>query len=388
VQGYTANADELTDITLKNVQSAPSATTQITIGANLDDTAANGDTFNVSQNVFDSKGKLHNLSITFLKTPGNGMWGFEAKLDGDNLSDTDEMAACGFVFDANGMLTGMYKGEVSGTPTASGAGTLSDITVNKPGQIYQSATGIQFSKGGSAGDWSLVAGNGYSNATAFQTGNELYIDLDGTGGTDITIQLTGTWNSADTLTFNVTKEDKASQDLILSFGDLGNGAYIGVPEGTGPSMVSRMTWDIVGDTASGISGYASTSVVKSLNSNGYASGVLKNLSIEGDGAIYGIFTNGQTSRLGQVILADFPNVAAMKKVGNYFAETNESGEAITNQPGSGGLGEVLSNSLEISNTDTAKEFVNMITAQRAYQASARVITTANDMLTELMNIKR
>jgi flagellar hook protein FlgE len=129
-------------------------------------------------------------------------------------------------------------------------------------------------------------------------------------------------------------------------------------------------------------------VVRALSDDGYSSGVLKSMSIGGDGVITGFFTNGQTSNLGKIILASFPNSGGLKKVGNYFASTIDSGEAIKNTAGSGGLGEIQSGTLEISNTDTAKEFINMITAQRAYTSNAKVITTADQMMQELMNIKR
>jgi len=502
VQGYntfnTAAVDEQTDISLKNVQSSPSASTEVTIGANLDENTTAGEKFNVSQSVFDSKGKLHNLSITFLKTEGSGMWGFEAKLDSTNLADTADQAGCGIIFDENGTLSGMYKGNaantsqwnagtVAGTAETSagaiagttivnagnldqaatgilltkGAGTTwtvanaaaypgataaqrtgatnefldvdldgvggADITfdlgatagnlwaatdtitynivnagtgtidsantvVNKPGQIYQNATGITFTKTSSANVWNLTNAAGYANATASQVTiggvQYLQVDLDGAGGTDMTLQLDGTWVAGNTVQFDVGRTDVAAQDLILTFGALDNGATIGIPEGSGATAENKITWDVVGTEINKITGYASTSVVKSLGDNGYTSGVLKSLDIGTDGIIMGSFTNGQTSQLGQLILADFPNTTGLKKVGNYFAETTESGEAIKNKPGSGGLGEIQSNSLEMSNTDVAKEFINMITAQRAYQASSRIITTADQMLTELMNIKR
>ena len=145
---------------------------------------------------------------------------------------------------------------------------------------------------------------------------------------------------------------------------------------------------MVGDTAKTITGYASSSVLKSLSDNGYTFGVLQSLNVEPDGIINGFFTNGQTSKLGQLIPASFRDPSGLKKIGNYFGSTSASGEAITNKAGSSGLGEIMNHSLEISNTDVAKEFINMITAQRAYQASSRIITTADQMLTELMNIKR
>ena len=129
-------------------------------------------------------------------------------------------------------------------------------------------------------------------------------------------------------------------------------------------------------------------MVKSLSDDGYSSGVLKSLSVDKDGIINGFFTNGQSAALGQVLLATFPDLSGLQKSGNYFIETVRSGEALRNRPGSGGLGQTMSNSLEISNTDVAKEFINMISAQRAYQASAKVITTADTLLSVLMDIKR
>jgi flagellar hook protein FlgE len=89
------------------------------------------------------------------------------------------------------------------------------------------------------------------------------------------------------------------------------------------------------------------------------------------------------------VLGDFDNTWGLKKMGsNLFAETVTSGPAIRNVPGASGMGDVSSNSLEMSNSDLATEFVNMITAQKAYSANARVITTQDQMMTELMNIKR
>ena len=87
-------------------------------------------------------------------------------------------------------------------------------------------------------------------------------------------------------------------------------------------------------------------------------------------------------------VAYFQDQSALKKNGNYFGETTGSGKATPNPAGAGGLGEIQSNSLEVSNTDVSKEFINMIAAQRAYQASAKIITVSDQMLTELMNIKR
>jgi flagellar hook protein FlgE len=417
VQGYNttvASASVSTDteadkpqaISFDNAMSQAKATTEVSLGINLDETTVHGEKFNVSQNVYDSKGQIHTLSIAFLKTEGNGMWGFDAKLDETNLSDVDEQQASGVTFDENGSLSGMYKGDLDGAAVAAigtGAtvGTISDTSINRPGQIYKDATGIKLTKEITAGVWTVTDDGGYENAIAWQeasgTDQVLKVDLDGKGGSDIAFNLGATagnlWTAGNTVTFDVTTTFSNVTDITLCFGELGNGQVgdpptIGLTSGSGATTKNKINWAVATDTSKTITGYASSSVLKSLSDNGYAFGVLKSLSIENDGTINGYFTNGQFSKLGQVILANFKDPSGLKKIGNYFGSTSLSGEAIMNVPGSSGLGEIMSNSLEISNTDVAKEFINMITAQRSYQASSRIITTADQMLTELMNIKR
>ena len=417
VQGYTASTtdvdavEEETAISLQNVQSAPKASTEISIGANLDESANYGDKFNVSQSVFDTKGQMHNLSIIFQKTEGQGMWGFDAKIDSTKISDTALQFACGITFDSNGLLSGLYKGEIE---NVEGTGTIVGTVISRPGQLYKStpveaaaddtaipptpATSLEeivLTKGSVTGSWTTTEDEDgdYLNILAWQeaSGDNEYlkVDLDGKGGADIVFDLGATedneWAEDDTITFGVKQSPIELKNFVLTFGDLDNGATIGVPEGTDKN---KITWDITGDTANIVTGYSSTSVIKAIRDNGYASGVLKGLNIGRDGVISGFFTNGQTSNLSQLVLADFPNKDGLIKIGSYFAETDASGGALKNRPGSASLGEIRSNSLELSNTDVAKEFINMITAQRAYQASSRIITTADQMLTELMNIKR
>lgn len=421
VQGYSApkatlsvstdtGAEKPQDISFDNAMSNAKATTEVSIGANLDHNTLYGEKFNVSQSVYDSRGEIHTLSITFLKTEGNGMWGFDVKLDDKNLSDTADQQACGLTFDKNGALLGMYKGAIpsAGADAPVGAigtgatvGTLVGTTVTKPGQLFQDATGISLTKEASAGVWTVTTPAGYPHAIAWQEtiGSKeiLKVDLDGKGGSDIAFDLGDTignqWSTGNTVTFGVVKTDIQPMDVTLSFGLLssnpnGEVSTIGLSSGSGATTKNRINWDIVGDTAKTITGYASSSVLKSLTDNGYTFGVLKSINVENDGVINGSFTNGQTSKLGQLILANFRDPSGLKKIGNYFGATSSSGEAITNKAGSSGLGEIMNHSLEISNTDVAKEFINMITAQRAYQASSRIITTADQMLTELMNIKR
>jgi flagellar hook protein FlgE len=101
----------------------------------------------------------------------------------------------------------------------------------------------------------------------------------------------------------------------------------------------------------------------------------------------GIFTNAQSRAIGQI--AKFAAPEGLAKLGrNLYGESFGSGQPIVSAAGTGGLGRVLSNTLELSNVDLAAEFVNMITSQRSFQANSRVITTSDELLQELVNLKR
>jgi len=126
-----------------------------------------------------------------------------------------------------------------------------------------------------------------------------------------------------------------------------------------------------------------------LDQDGYEAASLKSISITQDGVVKGKLSNGRSQDLALIALADFKDPYSLAKAGdNLFQFTPESGQPIINPPGVGGKGRILSYSLEGSNVDLASEFVKMIVTQRAFQANARTITTADQMLTELVNLKR
>ncbi len=292
VQGYQyqkgVNTDVIGDISLSGLQSLPSATTQFSIGANLNADAAENDNFISAQTIYDSLGGAHTLKIEFTKAADAGKWNYQAYLDDAKLTDAS----------------------ASGTITFDSDGSLKSVNGSDPA--------------------------------------------------DVSIKFSGT---------------------------LSNGATIG-------DSSNNITWVIKGSATTSLTpevmtGYASPSVNRSLVSDGWASGELQSLTVGSDGVINGFFTNGQSMPIGQIALAKFMNTLGLKKVGScLFAATESSGNALVNKPAMGGLGKINSNSLEMSNTDIAKEFINMITAQKAYQANAKVITTTDQMLSELMNIKR
>ncbi len=393
VQGYNlagSDPDTITDISLSGVQSEPSSTTEISVGANLDAATVAGDTFNASQTAYDSLGTIHSLKLTFQKTEGTGYWGFKSYLD--NTAATAQ-AYSGLKFDTDGVLDKVYSASVTGTATegadllytTAGDGTAT-ITVNNQGQLYKDTTAaIVLTRGADNNTWAITGNGGYANMSislgTVGDDDEVEIDLDGAGGTDITFDIsTGTWANADTIEFTIAQTEVTPADVNLTMPSI-TGATIGAS--------GVVAWDLAGTTAEVITGYASTSVIRTLVHDGYSSGSLKSISVVSDGVISGFFTNGQTSDISQIVLADFPNTTGLKRMGkNLFSTTVESGSAVPNRPGSAGMGEISPNSLEMSNTDIATEFINMITAQRAYQASAKIVTVTDQMMAELMNIKR
>ncbi len=135
--------------------------------------------------------------------------------------------------------------------------------------------------------------------------------------------------------------------------------------------------------------FAGGSTTKFLSQDGYTQGNLISIQIDNEGVVSGVFSNGQSRRVYQVALARFTSPWGLTSIGgNLFAETTHSGPPIVGEAGSSGLGQINSNSLELSNVDLATEFVEMIKTQQAFQANSRVITTTDQMLQEIVNLKR
>lgn len=146
--------------------------------------------------------------------------------------------------------------------------------------------------------------------------------------------------------------------------------------------------DQLGTGEKGTTQYGSKNAMFRNVQDGWAAGVLADTSIDGDGLVTGVYTNGQNRMLGQLAVARFEATERLTKVGdNQFRESVLSGQPLIGKPNTNGRGIVMTKSLEQSNVDLAHEFVNMIKAQRGFQASAKSVTTANEMLDEVINIK-
>jgi flagellar hook protein FlgE len=170
-------------------------------------------------------------------------------------------------------------------------------------------------------------------------------------------------------------------DSVITVNPLINGA-----------TAMSITWDVY-DATSASNGsllqYSSDSTTSYQTQNGYPSGTLRTVDVNDEGVVTGAYSNGQLTPLFQLAMADFPSYYGLTKMGkNLYAESLESGAALFGTPQSGRLGSISTNAIEMSNVDLAQEFIKMITTQRAFQANSRVITTSDEILNELINLKR
>ena len=195
-------------------------------------------------------------------------------------------------------------------------------------------------------------------------------------------------------------------DIVLTNATLtfdGNG---NLTTGTNPSITltnlasgaadisggNAINWDLF-DSAAASNGdltqYAGASTYNFNIQDGYAAGNLRGVSVDESGYVFGAYSNGQLTPLYQVVLADFPSYFGLNKLGhNLYAESPASGQAMPGVALSGSLGSISPSAIEMSNVDLAQEFVKMITTQRAFQANSRVITTSDEILQELISLKR
>ncbi|MBN9130904.1 MAG: flagellar hook protein FlgE [Paenarthrobacter ureafaciens] len=138
-----------------------------------------------------------------------------------------------------------------------------------------------------------------------------------------------------------------------------------------------------------VTGFAQMDTVTVTGQNGAEAGKLESFTLAADGSVVGAFSNGSTQVLAQVALAKFTNAEGLEKAGgSTYVATANSGAAQLGVPGDAGLGSLSSGSLEMSNVDLSQEFTNLIVAQRGFQANARIITTSDEVLQELGNLKR
>ena len=193
--------------------------------------------------------------------------------------------------------------------------------------------------------------------------------------------VTPTGTLLGTLTFNSTGGLASTNPASTPLG------IMNIPGGivfaNGSTTPQQMTMDFNMSTQ-----FGAPFGVTALNQNGYTSGQLNGFSTSGDGTIQGRYTNGQTKALGQVVLANFANEQGLQALGNNeWGISAASGQPLVGQPGTASLGVLQSGAVEDSNVDLTAELVNMIMAQRVYQANAQTIKAQDSILQTITNIR-
>lgn len=185
---------------------------------------------------------------------------------------------------------------------------------------------------------------------------------------------------------NFNADGKLNTDVILNSNISFKGAQANqkVDFNFGDSITTRKGTGLVGSTQYG----SKTQVFRQLQ-DGYAAGTLTNFSVEENGMVSGSYSNGITKPLAQLAVARFENNEGLYKTGaNRFKDAVLSGEPLVGAAGEAGRGAIISKTLESSNVDLAHEFVNMIQTQRNFQANTKTISTSDEMLQDVINLKR
>lgn len=178
--------------------------------------------------------------------------------------------------------------------------------------------------------------------------------------------------------WNVTGDDgTATGATSMTFTD-------GKPSGSTAMTVGGIAVDL-----SAVTGYSGLTTVAATEQNGQAAGTLEGFSLSPDGTLVGAFSNGGKVNVARVAMASFTNPGGLEKAGSSsYRTTTASGEPVVGSAGDPGVGTLSGGYLEMSNVDLSQEFTNLIVAQRGFQANARIITTSDDVLQELTNLKR
>lgn len=356
-----------------------------------------------------TQGALSNTGLaTDLAISGPGM--FVVRGNHNGADGTFFTRAGQFTLDRDGFLVSLEGLKVQGYPADQAGnvgGALSDLEVGSATSPPRATTTVGLDANLQA-DAVVPAAFDPLNAAAtsnFSTSITVYDSLGQPHALDVYFRKTaaGSWEwhaltdgggltggtagtptevASGTLTFD-TQGALTAQTQTSSFNPAGAqnpqalSFDFGTPSGAG------------GTGLDGITQFAGASATTFESQDGFAAGTLARLSIDAQGLVTGAFTNGQTRVLGQVALADFQAPDQLERVGgNLYAERPASGSPTIGAAASGGRGAIVAGALEQSNVDLATEFVRMIAAQRGFQANSKTITTADQLLAELIQLKR
>jgi flagellar hook protein FlgE len=241
---------------------------------------------------------------------------------------------------------------------AQGVPSVGTFSATNPNSFNQSTSTTVFD---SLGNAHLASMYYVKTATANQWQSYTFVD-----GTQV--------DGPDTLAFSTTGTLTTPAGGVITTPSF-------TPSGGGAAMTLAQDY-------SASTQYGSSFSVNALAQNGFTTGRLSGLDIDGQGIIFARFTNGQSSVQGQIALADFRNPQGLQPASDTaWAETFSSGAVTVGAPGTASLGLIQAGALEQSNTDLSEELVNMIIAQRSFQANAEVISTSDTITQSIINLR-
>jgi flagellar hook protein FlgE len=341
VQGWALDANgedmgSIRDIVLDSFTSPPEQSTQVTVITNLNSNASS-------------------------HTAGDLATAWDATIPGFIDDGAYEYQSTVKVYDSLGSTHDItiYYDAVDGSP-----GQWNYIVTCNPSEDARVGTG------GTPHTGLLAGGTLQFNSSSGTIQDLTMTRYDGVGGSSA-----AEINSHGYYTFIPEFLGGIPMEIEFNIGTRDSNAGTGVPSWVNSSLTTTQ--------------FARSSTTTFQSANGYGAGDLQKIDVDVDGVLTGIYSNGQLMPLYRAALAKFTNTQGLHKAGgSLYRATRESGDAITNRPGTNGLGSIAPNSLEQSNVDIAAEFVKMITTQRGFQANSKIITVTDQMLQDLINLKR
>ncbi len=364
VQGWLANNGAIatnaptTDIRMPLGQTLPPTETQnMTLGGNLPADATTGTALNTGITVYDAQGKAVKITLTLTKAANRTV------LDGSTTNGSTMLTSATANFtaaDVGKAITG--AGIPAGTTIAS---VTNGTTVTLSNAATATATGVQTAIATDGNVWDVSATAPDANPA------NPPVNLYGTLPSLVFDPNTGMPKNANIALPPITFTAAMNAAMGTNFTAP---VAIGVGTAGAPDALVQ---------------FAGSNSFAALSQDGSAIGSLQSFSISNDGVVTGVFSNGRSQALGQIALASFTNPAGLEKAGDsMYRQSSDSGLPQVGTAGSGGRGTLSSGTLEMSNVDLAQEFTELIVAQRGFQANAKVITTSDQMLQDLVNLKQ
>ena len=408
----------LETIRLNNIGGSADATEQLTFGANLNAEAAEGATSNTTIQVYDSLGVSHNIAMVWSKT-GNNQWDLAIEPPSGGAS-ANVMNSTGSVYASSGRIdftSAPADGELLTVDFNTGGAAVT-FEFNTTGGITSGGTAVAFTSGEATGAAATLFALLNTADTAATTTARFSVNSSNTSRIDIKQYVTSTQDAkAKDITVaafpnpsgvsNIAQVGASNPSFTIRDLDLIPTATPAVSfDGSGLPTAFNVD-DITVDTnngsadlsidfdfgtagmANGLTQFAAAYSPSFIDTDGAAFGQFSGVTISEGGIVTALFANGDVRPIYKIPIATFPNPNGLgANSGNVYNQTDMSGLMFMRGAGTGGAGKVQMSVLESSTVDIAKEFTTMITTQRAYSASAKIISTANEMLEELMRVKR